>query len=87
MKEAGVPGIEGGLWVGLFVPAHTPAPIVAYLNKESNDIFMIPEVRQSFDHEGVTFTPNTPEEFARFLASERQRWSDVIERAHIKFQN
>lgn len=85
MAEAGVPGIEGGLWVGLFVQANTPVPIVTYLNKQSNEIFMTPEVRHRFDQEGMFFTPNTPEQFAQFLASERERWRDVIQRAKISF--
>jgi len=87
LQEAGIPGIEGGLWVGLFVPVNTPMSIVTYLNKQANEIFTTPEVRENFDRQGVVFVPNSPQDFTRFLTSENTRWRDVIKHGNIKLQD
>lgn len=83
MKESGVIGIEGGLWVGLFAPARTPAAVIDHLNREAREIFRLAEVRQSFESQGVLLADMTPEAFAEFLAAEDRRWRDVISRAKI----
>jgi tripartite-type tricarboxylate transporter receptor subunit TctC len=85
MAEAGVPGVEGGLWVGLFVPARTPQPIVSYLSQQAQDIFSQPEVREPLEAQGLILPKGSPEDFARFLAAEDQRWREVITRARIEF--
>ncbi len=46
MAEIGLPEVKGGLWVGLFSQAHTPQPIIAYLNRQAEEIFAEPETRQ-----------------------------------------
>jgi tripartite-type tricarboxylate transporter receptor subunit TctC len=85
MAQAGVPGVEGGLWIGLFVPARTPQPIVSYLSRQAQEIFAMPEVRDPLEAQGVTLPKGSPEDFARFLAAEDQRWREVIARAKIEF--
>ena len=85
MAQAGVSGVEGGLWIGLFVPAQTPQPIVSYLSRQSQEIFSLPEVREPLEALGVTLPKGSPEDFARFLAAEDQRWREVITRAKIEF--
>ena len=85
MAQAGVPGVEGGLWVGLFVPAQTPPPIVTYLSRQAQEIFSIPEVRDPLEALGVTLPKGSPEDFARFLVAEDRRWREVITRAKIDF--
>jgi tripartite-type tricarboxylate transporter receptor subunit TctC len=85
MVESGVSGIEGGLWVGLFAPAQTPPAIVAYLNRQTQEIFSLPEVRGPLEAQGLILPKGSPEDFGRFLATEDQRWRDVIARAKIEF--
>jgi tripartite-type tricarboxylate transporter receptor subunit TctC len=85
MAEAGVPGVEGGLWVGLFAPVQTPQPVVAYLSRQAQEIFSLPEVRGSLEAQGLILPKGSPEDFARFLAAEDQRWREVIARAKIEF--
>jgi len=85
MAEAGLPGVEGGVWFALFATAGTPAPVIAYLNKEAREIFAQPDVRERFESRGLVLPLGTPEELGAFVAVERARWSDVINRAGIKF--
>jgi tripartite-type tricarboxylate transporter receptor subunit TctC len=85
MTEVGMPEVEGGLWVGLFAPANTPPAIVAYLNKQAQDIFALPDVRDKLEQQGVVLPKASPEQFAKFLGDEDRRWRDVIARAKITF--
>jgi tripartite-type tricarboxylate transporter receptor subunit TctC len=45
-QELGVPGVDASIWVGLFAPRGTPAPIVNRLYKASADALQLPEVRE-----------------------------------------
>lgn len=87
IAEAGVPGVQGGLWVGLFVPAGAAAPIVTYLNRQAQEIFALPDVRAQLDPLGVILPRGSPAEFAAFLDAEEKRWRDVITKAKIVFPN
>jgi tripartite-type tricarboxylate transporter receptor subunit TctC len=87
MAEAGVPNVQGGLWLALFAPAHTPPAVVDYLNKQAQDIFALPDVRQRLESQGLVLPKGTPGDLEKFLAAEDTRWRDVIKRAHIEFPN
>lgn len=85
MAEAGVPNVQGGLWLALFAPAHTPPAVIAYLNKQAREIFALPEVRQRMEPQGLELPKGSPDDLAKFLAAEDTRWRDVIKRAKIEF--
>jgi tripartite-type tricarboxylate transporter receptor subunit TctC len=85
MSEAGVPNVQGGLWLALFAPAHTPPAIIQYLNKQAQEIFALPDVRQGMESKGLVLPRGSPEDLANFLAAEDTRWRDVIKRAKIEF--
>jgi tripartite-type tricarboxylate transporter receptor subunit TctC len=85
MAEAGVPNVEGGLWLALFAPAHTPAPIIALLHRQAREIFALPEVRDRMESQGLVLPAGSPDDLAKFLAEEDHRWRDVIKRANIQF--
>jgi tripartite-type tricarboxylate transporter receptor subunit TctC len=85
MAEAGVPNVEGGLWLALFAPANTPPAVIAYLNKQAQEIFALPEVRGRMEPQGLVLPGGSPDNLAKFLAEEDARWRDVIKRAKIEF--
>jgi tripartite-type tricarboxylate transporter receptor subunit TctC len=85
MAEAGVPNVQGGLWLALFAPAHTPPTIIQYLNKEAQEIFSLPDVRKRMEPQGLTLPKGSPDDLASFLQAEDTRWRDVIKRAKIEF--
>jgi tripartite-type tricarboxylate transporter receptor subunit TctC len=85
MAEAGVPDVQGGLWLALFAPAHTPQPIIDYLNKQAREIFALPEVRQRMEPQGLVLPQGSPDDLAKFMQAEDTRWRDVIKRAKIEF--
>jgi tripartite-type tricarboxylate transporter receptor subunit TctC len=84
ISESGVPGFEVNNWIGLFAPSGTPAEIVRRLNAEVTRIMQSPEVAGRMAQQGERFSPNTPEDFARFVRAEAAKWEKVIRDAGLK---
>jgi len=78
IAEAGVPGYEAIVWVGLLAPAGTPPDVIAKLNNEIGKLLRSPEVQQLLASSGVDATPTTPEEFGAYLKSEFEKWGKVV---------
>jgi len=84
--EAGLPQLQGGAWFGLFAPAGTPREIVTWLNRAARETFAAPDVRARLQSQGALLPLGSPEDFATFIAAERQRWSEVIRTAGIRLE-
>src|SRR5215831_15045185 len=84
--EAGLPQLQGGAWFGLFAPASTPGDVVAWLNRAAREEFTTPAVRARLEQQGAQLPLGQPQEFAAFIAAERQRWSEVIRKANIRLE-
>jgi len=79
-----LPGFEVSGWSGIVAPRHTPAAIVALLNKEINAAIADPKFRQSIADLGGSSPGGSSAEFARFLADETEKWASVVKFAGIK---
>jgi tripartite-type tricarboxylate transporter receptor subunit TctC len=86
MIEAGFAEMAGGTWFGLFAPAGTPPQAIAWANAEARKAFASKDARQRFLAQGASLPLGTPGEFATHVASERDKWGDVIRRAGIKME-
>jgi tripartite-type tricarboxylate transporter receptor subunit TctC len=84
--EAGLPELQGGAWFGLFAPAGTPPDVVAWLNRAARETFTAPAVQARLQQQGAVLPLGSPQEFAAFIAAERQRWSEVIRKANIRLE-
>ena len=84
LSEAGVPGYEATIWIGVMVPAGTPQPIVTLLNTEINKILARPDVREAWEKQGATPMIMKPEEFGVYVQSEIDKWAKVIKANNIK---
>jgi tripartite-type tricarboxylate transporter receptor subunit TctC len=84
VSEAGVPGYEATIWLGLMAPKGTPAAIVNRLNAEVSKITSNPEVRRSWSAQGTAPLTMSVEEFARYLNDDIAKWAKVVKDAHIK---
>jgi tripartite-type tricarboxylate transporter receptor subunit TctC len=82
--EAGLPGFEVGSWNGLFAPAATPPAIVARLSKAVAQAMADSSVQQRMIELGAEPTYVPADAFARFFASETQRWARVVKETGIK---
>src|SRR5580698_10127301 len=82
--EAGVPGFDAVGWTLICAPAATPKPIVERLNAELKKAAATPEVQSLMIKLGtVPVQSPAPAELQKFLASEIDRWGDLIKRAGV----
>jgi tripartite-type tricarboxylate transporter receptor subunit TctC len=84
IAEQGYPGYEAIPWFGVLVPAATPKPLVARLNRDIMQALKHPEVNERFATQGVETVGSTSEEFASFLKLEVNRWGKIVKQAAIK---
>lgn len=84
MAEAGVPGYESGAWFGMLAPAKTPRPIVDMLQKNVSAILKLPDVQKLFMEQGAEPVGDTPEQFAKVISSELQKWTKVATATGVK---
>ena len=81
-----MPGYEAIGWFALMAPAATPPAIIARLNTEVAALLQLPEVRERFLNAALEAQPGSPEELARFIASETVKWARVIKEAGVKIE-
>jgi tripartite-type tricarboxylate transporter receptor subunit TctC len=84
MAEVGVPDCQANTFFGLVAPASTPASIVAKLNAAINQAMATPEMQRTITNLGSESKPNTPAEFAAFIAAQHKKWLDVGNAAGVK---
>ena len=78
MAEAGLPGFDISTWYGLFAPAGTPPAIVARWNADVTRILNMPDVRARLVADGAEPAPNSPEQFAQFIAAELTKYARIV---------
>jgi tripartite-type tricarboxylate transporter receptor subunit TctC len=78
IAEAGVPGYEMTAWIGSFVPAATPRPIVERLNSEFRKALEHPDVTKILGAQALDPMPMTPDEFAQRLRSDYDKYERLI---------
>ena len=83
LDESGVAGFEAATWLGLLAPAGTPAPIVAWLNREVTAVLESPAVATKLAAQGFTPKPMTPESFRKFIQDETVKFADLIKANNI----
>jgi tripartite-type tricarboxylate transporter receptor subunit TctC len=86
LSDSGVPGYESVAYFGIFAPAGTPAPVVSRLNAELARIVRAPDVKARLLELGSDPVGSTPQEFARVIRAEREKWAKVIQEAGVKPQ-
>jgi tripartite-type tricarboxylate transporter receptor subunit TctC len=78
ISESGVPGYEMNPWIGMFVPAGTPKPIIDKLNAEINKAFATPDVIQKLEAQALDPWTSTPEEFNARLKVDYEKYGKLI---------
>ena len=86
ISEQGLPGFDATTWHGLVAPSATAAAIIATLHKATVTALKDPAVTKSLDDLGVDIAASTPEEFARYIASEIPKWTDVVKASGAKLE-
>lgn len=76
--EAGMPWFTVDTWYGVLAPAATPRDIITRLNTEVVKVLKDADTRKRLSARGTDALTSTPEEFARFIKSETERWGKVV---------
>ncbi|NBQ74773.1 MAG: tripartite tricarboxylate transporter substrate binding protein [Acetobacteraceae bacterium] len=84
IAEAGVPGYEIATWYGIWAPARTPPAIINRLQQAVAAAARNPETRARFDALGAEPVADSPEDYARFVRAEYDRWGKLVRDARIK---
>jgi len=84
LDELGYPGMEDYTWVGLFVPAGTPAEVVQKLNDAVLKAVQSPDIRQRLD--ALAFQPTAAplRETADYVRAEVSKWAKVVRETGAK---
>jgi tripartite-type tricarboxylate transporter receptor subunit TctC len=86
LAEAGIPGYEFTGWVGVFVPAKTPRPIIDRLSAEIKKALDHPDVVKSLGNQTTEPLYMTPEQFAQRLASDYAKYGKLIKLTGAKIE-
>jgi tripartite-type tricarboxylate transporter receptor subunit TctC len=83
IAEAALPGFESVAIYALLAPTGTPKEIVAYLNRETNAVLQLPDIREKLAAQGIETLGGTPEAVDVIIRKEVAKWARVIKEAGI----
>jgi tripartite-type tricarboxylate transporter receptor subunit TctC len=86
VAEAGLPGFDYNLWVGVFAPAGTPADVVDKIGRSVNRVLDAADVKERMASLGAEAMTMTPAEFDKFVRAEMDDASKVVKAGGIKAQ-
>jgi tripartite-type tricarboxylate transporter receptor subunit TctC len=78
VSEAGVPGYDAVIWLGIMAPAGTPRPVIERLNAEITRAANAPETKEGWAKQGAVAMSMTPDEFGRFMREDIEKWARVV---------
>jgi tripartite-type tricarboxylate transporter receptor subunit TctC len=84
VAEAGVPGYEAPIWLGLMAPAATPKPVIEKLNAEVVKVLNSGDIKESWGKQGALPMPMKPDEFERFLRADIEKWGKLVKATGMK---
>jgi tripartite-type tricarboxylate transporter receptor subunit TctC len=84
VSEAGVPGYESTIWLGLMAPAATPKPILDRLSAEVNKVINAPDIKDNWTKQGAQPMGMKPDDFGAFLKADIAKWAKVVKAAGAK---
>ncbi len=84
IAEAGLKGYEMDAWYAILVPSGTPPALVAQLNRQIATALRAPDVQEKLSSLGMEAVGSSPQEAAKYIAAEAQKWSKVAKAANIR---
>jgi tripartite-type tricarboxylate transporter receptor subunit TctC len=86
IDEAGVPGYESTIWLGVMAPAKTPQAVIDTLNAEIRKIMARPDVKEAWAKQGANPMMMSPAEFDKYLRGDIAKWAKVVSLAGLATQ-
>ena len=84
LSESGLPGLVGGTWFGLLLPAKTPQPIADKVYAAASAVLRSPELRKEFEDRDIVPSPDSPADFGNFIRAEIEKWRGLAKKIGIK---
>jgi tripartite-type tricarboxylate transporter receptor subunit TctC len=78
VSEAGLPGFDVTSWYGVFAPAALPGNLVTKVNGDISAVLEAPDLRERLQRMDAEPSPQSPENFARFVREEITKWAKVV---------
>ena len=78
MAEAGIPGYETTIWLGVMAPKGTPPAVINKLNAEISKITAHADVRRAWAAQGSTAMTMGVDEFTRYVAADITKWAHIV---------
>jgi len=78
LSEAGVPGYDAVIWLGMMAPAGTPKSVIDTLNADIQKIVNAPDVKEAWAKQGAVPMRMSPDEFGKFIEQDIQKWAKVV---------
>ena len=86
LGEEGLKGFDASNWWGILFPTGTPRAIVDKVASDLAKVLTMSEVKEKLAVFGVEAVSSTPEQFGRFMDSERTKWGKLIQEANIRLE-
>ena len=84
IAESVLPGYEAVQWYGVVAPAKTPPEVITRLHTDLAHVLQLYDIKEKFSKDGADTVGNTPDEFARFIRAELDKWRKAGSDAGIK---
>jgi tripartite-type tricarboxylate transporter receptor subunit TctC len=84
VSEAGLPGYEATIWLGLMAPAATPRAVREKLNAETTKILGSAEVKDGWAKQGAVPMPMSLDQFDKFIRDDVQKWAKLVKDTGMK---
>jgi tripartite-type tricarboxylate transporter receptor subunit TctC len=78
LTEAGMPGYDAGIWIGLLAPKDTPSPIIERLATAANGALKTEAIRAALKQQGTDPVGGTPQEFSDFIRADIEKWTALL---------
>jgi tripartite-type tricarboxylate transporter receptor subunit TctC len=85
-EEQGFRGYNVVDWKAVAGPRGIPADVVAFLNRELNEVLKHKSVAEKFEAEGTTAVGGTPDDMMRIVRADVARWKAIAEKAQVKIE-
>ena len=84
LTELGIRNANTDMWYSLWAPSRTPTAIVGRIDADVQKALAVPEVREALAKQGMEERTSTPAELRALMASDFDRWSEIVKAAGIK---